>query len=116
MELLPELILKYFLWFPKLCDRLWEADNGMQTHFCIPIFMDDSDNSYIFHAPNRLSYYGNHPHRCAYVRFLLAFPVHLLLGYNNLLSRVSCSYSRLSNRSPAASVASEYRIPDSISQ
>lgn len=42
MEVLLEFVLKYFMWLPGLCTRLLEADDGMQAHLCVHIFMDSS--------------------------------------------------------------------------
>ncbi len=38
MEVLSEFVLEYFVWFP----RLLRADDGMQLHLCVHIFMNSS--------------------------------------------------------------------------
>lgn len=40
MEVLLQLISEYFMGPAWLCNRLFEADDGAQTHLCVHIFMD----------------------------------------------------------------------------
>lgn len=42
MEVLSEFVLEYFVWFPMLCPRLLRADDGMQLHLCVHIFINSS--------------------------------------------------------------------------
>ncbi len=40
MEILLQLVLEYFMWLSRLCPWLLRADDGIQTHLSIHIFMD----------------------------------------------------------------------------
>ncbi len=42
MEVLPQLVIKYFMRLARLCPRFPGADDGMQAHLRIHIFMDGS--------------------------------------------------------------------------
>ena len=42
MEVLPQFILEYFMGLLGLCPRFPGADDGMQAHLCVHIFMDGS--------------------------------------------------------------------------
>lgn len=42
MEVLPQFILEYFMGLLGLCPRFPGADDGMQVHLCVHIFMDGS--------------------------------------------------------------------------
>ena len=42
MEVLPQLVLEYFMGLPGLCPRFFRADDGMQAHLRVHIFMDGS--------------------------------------------------------------------------
>ena len=42
MEVLSEFVLEYFVWFPRFCPRLLRADDGMQLHLRVHIFMNSS--------------------------------------------------------------------------
>ena len=42
MEVLVKLVLEYFMWLPWLCARFFKADDGMQAHLRVHIFMDGS--------------------------------------------------------------------------
>lgn len=42
MEVLSEFVLEYFMWFPRLCPWLLRADDGMQIHLRVHIFVNGS--------------------------------------------------------------------------
>ena len=111
MEVLPEFVLKYFMRLHGLCTRLLEADDGMQAHLCVHIFMDGSGAVAVSFALQIDCHTAAAVNTVVPVADLFNFLLHFcLLGHNNLPSGVSGSCSKHLGRSPAVSTASGCRI------